>query len=205
MEDDLKFLFRNKDIPELYRQPQEVLKRPRNFRAILQSYQDYDGQEQWSLHHKKVESAKYASTLCKKDMRKGVICYLVEGASTVLFNHDKAVIQNFYFCPMACIFNSPSWANIKRPTCFAVEDVERSYAQAVTKKFGLVLTDYSMKLFVPFWLTYGTQWHSRVNQASKMERFAKLVNGFKPLTIFEKLSILHAWLTLVLSCYSTGT
>ena len=86
-----------------------------------------------------------------------------------------------------------------------MEDVERSYAQAVTKKFGLVLTDYSMKLFVPFWLTYGTQWHSRVNQASKMERFAKLVNGFKPLTIFEKLSILHAWLTLVLSCYSTET
>ena len=30
-EDDLKVLFRNKDIPELYRQPQEVLKRPRNF------------------------------------------------------------------------------------------------------------------------------------------------------------------------------
>ena len=33
-EDDLKFLFRNKDIPELYRQPQEVLKRPRNFQEM---------------------------------------------------------------------------------------------------------------------------------------------------------------------------
>ena len=33
---------------------------------------------------------------------------------------------------------------------------------------------------------------SRVNQATKMERFAKLVNGFKPLTISEKLSILDA-------------
>ena len=45
-EDDLKFLFRNRDIPELYRQPQEVLKCARNFREILQSHQDYDGQQQ---------------------------------------------------------------------------------------------------------------------------------------------------------------
>ena len=49
-----------------------------------------------------------------------------------------------------------------------------------------------MKLFVPFRLTYGTHWPSRVNQASKMKRFAKLGKGFKPLTIFEKLSILDA-------------
>ena len=140
-EDDLKFLFRNKDIPELYRQPQEVLKRPRNFREILQSHQDYDGQQQWSLHRKKVKSAKSASTSCKKDIQKGVICFLVEGALTVPFNRDKAVIQKFYFCPAACIFNSPSWTNIKRLTCFAVEDVDRSYAQTVAKRFGLVLTD----------------------------------------------------------------
>ena len=52
-EDDLKVLFRNKDIPELYRQPQKVLKRPRNFQEILQSHQDYNGQQQWSLHRKK--------------------------------------------------------------------------------------------------------------------------------------------------------
>ena len=33
---------------------------------------------------------------------------------------------------------------LKRPKCFAVEDVEdvdRSYAQTVAKRFGLVLTD----------------------------------------------------------------
>ena len=52
-EDDLKFLFKNKDIPELYRLPQEVSKRPRNFREILKSDQDYDGQQQWSFHRKK--------------------------------------------------------------------------------------------------------------------------------------------------------
>ena len=51
-EDDLKFLFRSKDIPELYHKPQEVLKRP-HFREILQSHQDYVGQQQWSLHRKK--------------------------------------------------------------------------------------------------------------------------------------------------------
>ena len=49
-----------------------------------------------------------------------------------------------------------------------------------------------MKLFVPFWLTYGTYWRGRINQASKMECFAKLINGFKTLTIFEKLSILDS-------------
>ena len=135
-EDDLKFLFRNKDIPELYRQPQEVLKRPRNFREILQSHQDYDGQQQWFLHRKKVKSAKCASTLCKKDIRKGVICFLVEGALTVPFNRDKAVIQKFYLCPVAFIFNSPLWTNIKRPTCFTVEDVDRSYAQTGAKRFA---------------------------------------------------------------------
>ena len=65
-EDDLKFLFRNKDIPELYRQPQEVLKRPRNFRQILQSHQDYDGQQQWSLHRKKVKKRKMCIDFCVK-------------------------------------------------------------------------------------------------------------------------------------------
>ena len=89
-EDDLEFL-------ELYRQQQEVLKRPRNFRKILQTYQDYDGPQQLSLHRKKVKSAKCASTLCKKDIRKGVICFLVEGALTVPFNRNKAVIQKFIF------------------------------------------------------------------------------------------------------------
>ena len=140
-EDDLKFLFRNKDIPELYRQPLEVLKRPRNCREILQCHQDYDGEQQWSLHRKKVKSAKCASTLCKKDIRKGVICFLVEGALTVPFNRHKAVIQKFYFCPTVCVFNSPSWTNIKRPAWFAVEDVNKSYAQTVAKRFGLVPTD----------------------------------------------------------------
>ena len=43
LEDNLKFLFRNKDIPELYRQSQEVLKRQRKFREIFHSHQDYDG------------------------------------------------------------------------------------------------------------------------------------------------------------------
>ena len=63
-----------------------------------------------------------------------------------------------------------------------------------------------MKLFVPFWLTYGTKWRSRVNQASKMKHFAKLVNGFKPLTIFENLSISDAWLTRksIEGYYDTG-
>ena len=69
-EDDLKFLFRNKDIPELYRQPQEVSKRPRNFREILKSHQDYDGQQQWSLHRKKVKSAKWALETAKLCVRK---------------------------------------------------------------------------------------------------------------------------------------
>ena len=47
----------------------------------------------WSLHSKKkVKSAKYASTLCEKDIQKGVICFLVEGALTVPFNRDKTVI-----------------------------------------------------------------------------------------------------------------
>ena len=93
------------------------------------------------------------------------------------------MIQKFYFCPTACIFGSPSWTNIKRLTCFAVEDVDRSHTQTVAKRFGLVLTD----CLVPFWLTYGTHWRSRVNQASKMERFVKLVDGFKPLTILENI------------------
>ena len=93
--DNLQFLFRNKDIPELYRQPQKVLKRPRNFQEILESHQDYDGQQQCSLHLKKVKSAKCALTLCKKDFRKGVICFLVEVALTVPFNRDKAVLQKF--------------------------------------------------------------------------------------------------------------
>ena len=31
-------------------------------------------------------------------------------------------------------------------------------------------------------------------KVSKMESFAKIVNGFKPLTIFAKLSILDVWL-----------
>ena len=82
-----------------------------------------------------------SQTFCKKDVRKGVICFLVEGALTVPFNHDKALIQKFYFCPTACIFNSSSSTNIKRSTCFAVEDVDRSYGQTVAKRFGLVLTD----------------------------------------------------------------
>ena len=76
-EDDLKFPFRNKDIPEVYHQPQKVLKHTRNFRESLQSHQDYDGQQKWSFHRKKVKSVKCASTLCKKDIRKGVICFLV--------------------------------------------------------------------------------------------------------------------------------
>ena len=82
-----------------------------------------------------------SQTFCKKDIQKGVICFLVEGALTVPFNRDKTLIQKFYFCPTACIFNSSSWTNIKRPTCFAVEDVDRSYGQTVAKRFGLVLTD----------------------------------------------------------------
>ena len=93
------------------------------------------------MHRKKVKSGNCASTLCKKDIRKGVISFLVEGALTVPFNRDKAVIQKIYFCPTACVFNSPSWTNIKRLTCFAVEDVDRSYAQTVAKRFGLVRTD----------------------------------------------------------------
>ena len=35
-----------------------------------------------------------------------------------------------------------------------------------------------------------------------MERFAKIVNGFKPLTIFTKLSILDPWLVLAHSSYA---
>ena len=93
------------------------------------------------MHRKKVKSGNCASTLCRKDIRRGVISLLVEGALTVPFNRDKAVIQKIYFCPTACVFNSPSWTNIKRPTCFAVEDVDRSYAQTVAKRFGLVRTD----------------------------------------------------------------
>ena len=82
-----------------------------------------------------------SQTFCKKDIQKGVICFLVEGALTVPFNRHKAVIQKFYFCPTVCVFNSPSWTNIKRPAWFAVEDVNKSYAQTVAKRFGLVPTD----------------------------------------------------------------
>ena len=38
-----------------------------------------------------------SQTLCKKDIQKGVICVLVEGALTVPFNRDKAGIQKFIF------------------------------------------------------------------------------------------------------------
>ena len=68
---------------------------------------------------KKVKSTKCASTLCQNDKRKGVSSFLVKGALTEPFNRGKAVIQKFYCCSTACIFNSASWTNIKRPTCFA--------------------------------------------------------------------------------------
>ena len=97
LEDDLKFLFRNKYIPEPHRQPQESLKRPRTFQEILQSHQDYDGLQKWSLHRKKVKNVRCASTLFKEDIQKGVICFLVEGALILSFNCDKAVIQILFF------------------------------------------------------------------------------------------------------------
>ena len=35
--------------------------------------------------------------------------------------------------------------------------------------------------------------YSELWQTSKMERFTKIVNGFQPLTIFSKRSILDVW------------
>ena len=35
--------------------------------------------------------------------------------------------------------------------------------------------------------------YSEPYQLSKMERFAKIINGFQPLTIFAKQSILDVW------------
>ena len=38
-----------------------------------------------------------------------------------------------------------------------------------------------------------TEAHSEPSQTYKMERFAKIVNGFQPLPIFAKPSILEVW------------
>ena len=39
--------------------------------------------------------------------------------------------------------------------------------------------------------------HSEPSQTSKMELFAKIVNGLKPLTVFVKSSILDVWIGLM--------
>ena len=38
--------------------------------------------------------------------------------------------------------------------------------------------------------------HSELCQISKMEHFEEIINGYKALTIFEKLSILDVWQSL---------
>ena len=44
---------------------------------------------------------------------------------------------------------------------------------------------------------------ARTNQTSGMERFAKIVHSFKPLTVFAERSVLDVWLVLALCCYAT--
>ena len=50
-----------------------------------------------------------------------------------------------------------------------------------------------MNVFYPY-KTETIEVHLEFSQASKMKPFAKLVNGFKPLTTFAKTSILDLWL-----------
>ena len=40
----------------------------------------------------------------------------------------------------------------------------------------------------------GTEAYSELSRISKVEFFVKIVNGFKPITNFPKISILDAWL-----------
>ena len=48
----------------------------------------------------------------------------------------------------------------------------------------------SVKKFLPQY----TQAHSKPSQTSRIELFARIVNGFKPRTIFTETSILDVWL-----------
>ena len=69
-----------------------------------------------------------------------------------------------------------------------------------TLKFLLVRKDYALKDLSIFWdflmqiFQYSTEAYPEPSQTSKMELFAKIVNGFYPLTIFGKSFILDIWL-----------
>lgn len=113
---DLRRIFdaAGKTIPPRYVQERAPAKTKREFAAILKDHDGYEQEQKWTLHVKQKRSAVCLG--CKKVLQRGTECFSVEGALTVPFNKNKAVLQTFYCCASKfCTSQSPPWTNLKKP------------------------------------------------------------------------------------------
>ena len=113
---DLRWIFdaAGETIPARYFQERAPAKTKREFAAILKDHDDYGREQKWTLHIKQKRGAICLG--CKKVLQRGTECFSVEGALTVPFNKNKAVLQTFYCCASKfCITQSPPWTNLKKP------------------------------------------------------------------------------------------
>ena len=113
---DLRRIFdaAGETIPPRYFQERAPAKTKREFAAILKDHDDYGREQKLNLHIKQKRSAICLG--CKKVLQRGTECFSVEGALTVPFNKNKAVLQTFYCCASKfCITQSPPWTNLKKP------------------------------------------------------------------------------------------
>ena len=117
-DDDVKNIFAAapRKVPEKYRQEQNDSRcKTSDVKAILVNHADYNKEQEWRLHEKSTRSAMCRG--CHKTViEKGKICLKVEGAISVPFGKDFAVLQTFYFCAdKQCLLQFPPWTNIRPP------------------------------------------------------------------------------------------
>ena len=98
---------------------------------LLQSDQRFNDKQTVTLLKKIGRQAKCRT--CRTDILPQSTCFSVEGASTVLFESDKTIVQIFYFCAGPCIIStSPPWTNIRLPTHFsASQDISEEECRQI--------------------------------------------------------------------------
>ena len=95
-----------------------VKKTRRQFLNILQNNARYNDTQSVMLHRKVGHSADCRS--CRACVRPGTMCFVLEGALSVIYKTDTARVQKFYFCAGPCLSSPPPpWTNIRVPSYFS--------------------------------------------------------------------------------------